>query len=380
MSAPPVLGPADLPDLRLWLREQWKPGAVFDGVVGRHARRHDTFDRGWYSRWEHDTLGRAGLWYVAADMVDLLAAAMPGVPDDVRFEDLPRPDHAGLVVLEKPLAGIDAETGERTIQLDGFTWGGANLPAIARPGSSNGIPCVSVSSYRRLDFDEGLSSHDLQLAVKTKATRHATTTELPAPTVNGRPATAADQVPMDEASRSIGFSGHDADGNFVRNVALHGQSWAPLGRSDWPMDELLGEWTLVSPHSGLYTDTMKASAQEDRRLLAALWTFLAQEGMATTTTHVVPRQVRRRSERAGVPDSRHVQVVTLRRLHRTRPEGEPDDHHEHYSHRFPVAGHWRNAAVGHGRTERRLTWVRPHIKGPEGTPLVVKERVNAWVR
>lgn len=166
MSAPAVHGPADLPDLRLWLRDQWKPGAVFDGVVGRHARRHDTLDVDWYSRWEHQTLGRADLWYVAADMVDLLAAAMPGVPDDVAFPDLPRAGHAGLVILEKPLSGIDAETGERTIQLDGFTWGGASLPPIARPGSVEGIPCVSISSYRRLDFDDGLNQRDV-LALAT---------------------------------------------------------------------------------------------------------------------------------------------------------------------------------------------------------------------
>lgn len=43
-----------------------------------------------------------------------------------------------------------------------------------------------------------------------------------------------------------------------------------------------------------------------------------------------------------------------------------------------VRGHWRNQAVGEGRSERRLTWVRPHRRGDESLGVVVKrtERIS----
>lgn len=45
--------------------------------------------------------------------------------------------------------------------------------------------------------------------------------------------------------------------------------------------------------------------------------------------------------------------------------GEGGDSSWHYHHRFWVRGHWRLQPVGVGRGDRRLLWVRPHLKGPE---------------
>lgn len=43
-----------------------------------------------------------------------------------------------------------------------------------------------------------------------------------------------------------------------------------------------------------------------------------------------------------------------------------------------VRGHWRNQLVGEGRTERKLTWVRPHKRGDESLGSVVSriERIT----
>lgn len=41
-----------------------------------------------------------------------------------------------------------------------------------------------------------------------------------------------------------------------------------------------------------------------------------------------------------------------------------------YAARFLVRGHWRLQACGSARTERRLTWIKPHYKGPEMAQLV----------
>lgn len=47
-----------------------------------------------------------------------------------------------------------------------------------------------------------------------------------------------------------------------------------------------------------------------------------------------------------------------------------------YEYRWPVKGHERLQACGPGLSERRLTWIAPHMKGPEGAPLLRK--VTSW--
>lgn len=43
--------------------------------------------------------------------------------------------------------------------------------------------------------------------------------------------------------------------------------------------------------------------------------------------------------------------------------------------RFRVRGHWRNQAHGVGRSERRLTWIQPHWKGPTYAELLERNYV-----
>ena len=45
-------------------------------------------------------------------------------------------------------------------------------------------------------------------------------------------------------------------------------------------------------------------------------------------------------------------------------------------HRWVVRGHWRNQPWGPGRELRRPVYILPHIKGPDGAPLIGGERVT----
>jgi len=38
--------------------------------------------------------------------------------------------------------------------------------------------------------------------------------------------------------------------------------------------------------------------------------------------------------------------------------------------RFRVRGHWRNQAIGKGRLDRKLIWIKPFVKGPSMAELV----------
>ena len=50
-----------------------------------------------------------------------------------------------------------------------------------------------------------------------------------------------------------------------------------------------------------------------------------------------------------------------------------------WSHRWLVNGHWRNQWLP-SRAAHRLQWIAGYVKGPASKPLVVKDRVTAWVR
>jgi hypothetical protein len=120
---------------------------------------------------------------------------------------------------------------------------------------------------------------------------------------------------------------------------------------------------------------------EDRRLIAALWTFLAQPGIAGKRTLAPDRASGRRHIRAGLttPDA-EVQVVTLRRPPSSERDSGSEPGGKDYSHRWIVSGHWRRQRVGPDRTDTRLVWVSPYVKGPPDKPLRTPDVVRAWVR
>lgn len=49
-----------------------------------------------------------------------------------------------------------------------------------------------------------------------------------------------------------------------------------------------------------------------------------------------------------------------------------------YMHQFVVRGHWRNVPYGEGRLKRRMRWIMPFLKGPEGTPVIRRPLVRVW--
>ena len=43
--------------------------------------------------------------------------------------------------------------------------------------------------------------------------------------------------------------------------------------------------------------------------------------------------------------------------------------------RHMVAGHWRNQAYGPGQSLRKLTWIAPHYRGPEGAEEIIRKHI-----
>lgn len=103
------------------------------------------------------------------------------------------------------------------------------------------------------------------------------------------------------------------------------------------------------------------------RDLQSLWRLAA--AFAPTREH--PTRATRRAAKRAHLDVHGVTVIRIRRLEHA-PAAEPGS--VDWTCRWIVRGHWRRLADG------RQTYVKPYVKGPEGLPLRVTDRVWEFVR
>lgn len=84
------------------------------------------------------------------------------------------------------------------------------------------------------------------------------------------------------------------------------------------------------------------------------------------------RHLGKRAARAigHVPE---IHVIHLRRA-ASRSDSEPGDGNVEWSHRWLVRGHWRNQWYPSLQTHKPR-WIAEYVKGPEGAPLVVHDKI-----
>lgn len=344
--------PGNMPDLR------WN---LMDGWV-----------KWWQSPFESvpqtQLLNDASLWWVGDEMCDLLYSTLPEIPADTMTENLTLPAPYGLIYFAKEWwGGVDAETGERDICVNAVTWG----HGLVGPEQE---PCISISSYRYLDFDKGLTAKDGLLLEGLGLSDGGLR----------RPGTAAiDQLAAMGAPMKL----RKVNGKMEN--AVSGGIWAPLGRSDWPHSFRLDAPSATSHLMGpvgaspiaerVGTESFDLSAQEDRRLIAAFFSLIQAESLTRVVDETPSRQVVRQAQRKNKPVPPTVKVVYLRRPQRKGKPGA-EGAGGHLSYRFPVRAHSRLQACGPGLSQRKLIMIAPYIKGPEDGPFVPKTTVNAWVR
>lgn len=362
----PLDGPRDLPRLREHLLHSWRQ----DGPLARaveiqrglmRAERHpaaladDPAGSLPEDHWHRKVLADAALWWVDADMCELLQAAESGLPADTLLDDALVPQPHGLVVFERSLASLDAKTGERAMMVDAIAWGGVRIiDKTLGPRWALGI-----ASYQRMNLDDGLTADEMEHAANSGALAEITT----------------------RVNAPVGVS-----------VVAHGDIWAPLGRSDWIEGSRLNSDTLAGTRfldrerdlggslGALTLDeqtairaSFNASAIEDRRRLATLWLLAVQPGIAETVLDHGDRAIRRREQRAG-REPQPVRIIMLPRRRRAAGTSEPTGRHLRV--RTLVNGFWRNQPYGKGRAYRRPTWIAPFWRGPEDGPISTAQTVR----
>lgn len=110
------------------------------------------------------------------------------------------------------------------------------------------------------------------------------------------------------------------------------------------------------------------------QLLRATWLLMAQSVAAHD--HAIPdRNDRRKLARAGY-DNPEVRVIRLRYSSSQKSDASVD---RTYRHRWIVRGHWRQQWYS-SVSDHRPVWIAPHVKGPDGAPLLTGDKVYDLVR
>lgn len=114
-------------------------------------------------------------------------------------------------------------------------------------------------------------------------------------------------------------------------------------------------------------------------LMTVIWRLM-QQSITSVDDYAgtIPKAVRRESAKKKGPAA--VTVIQLR--HRRLRVEDGEERHVEWSHRWLVRGHWRRQPYKNpdGSTRHEMIFIAPFIKGPDGKPLVITEKVNSLVR
>jgi hypothetical protein len=117
-------------------------------------------------------------------------------------------------------------------------------------------------------------------------------------------------------------------------------------------------------------------ASPELRFLLAVWRIMQQTLAEVVRDESANKPTRRYAQRAGIKDF-GINVIQLRRREGRGETGTG----KALTVRFPVRGHWRRIWCGPAENRyQRAIYVHPYLKGPDGAPLIRRERINALVR
>jgi len=141
---------------------------------------------------------------------------------------------------------------------------------------------------------------------------------------------------------------------------------------------LLGAGQFLVPYEVVPGRDVADDERVNVAWLRAAWALMRQPFLCETRTVTGDASTGQPGGkvRPATPD---VTLVDLRHA-RTVEAGEPGHSGRTYQVQWIVSGHWRNQACGPGRASRRLIFVDPYTKGPDGAPLRAAPKVNVWRR
>lgn len=315
-----------------------------------------------------DVVKAASTFYVSPDMCELVRMAAEDMPVS-GLQPTDMPTDTGFLVFDRPLTLSNAiwstEAEEAGTEVD------VRISAIAwRVGSVRKAPATDPQGSDVVGLDPmvpiGLESVPGLSYFLFQTPRDV------AVMMNQDLAEGEDGVTADETQRFNGplpiydFSGWAFNTPWYATAEEVGHAIEQDGEQ--------------GPVSGVHS-----IVDQTRRLLIATWRILNQTNIVTLDPTRPPRHLRRRAERVGItPEDGDIVVIRMRRevfqgLHKAA--GTEEDDVPWYTVRFMVRGHWHNYWVGpRGAQHLQPKYVLPYEKGPEGAPLVKRNKIFSLER
>jgi hypothetical protein len=306
--------PRDLPDLRLWLMDQWRPGAMFSRMA--ELQRVQVLGGepvvNMQANTQRDALPKAELWWVTEDMTRLVDHSSKTLPETTLTKDL-LPAYWGLVAYALPLVGTQSDTGE-PINTHVMVWSAS----VHRRSGKRGI---SITSYEFIREGQQM-------------------------------------------------------GNSVQGYSTAPKTfWTPTGMTTWLLGSNTEANDLRAIAED---ETRSASLAEDRRWLAATWLLASQPLTRSTIHHADRNVAKRSRRKDVASDVREVDLRPRTKAEPAGGGGGPRKEHDHrWMVAGPNGdGFWRQQPCGPGQSERRPMWIYPYEAGPKDKPLKIRETVR----
>lgn len=278
-----------------------------------------------FYRAAHSHIQAAYAYRVSEDMSTLIEFAASQLESSDVFDRSLAPTGCGIVRFDKPLPVTDARG--KSMSIHWLTWGPIQGYRVTAFGQQKDAPGIMAMYWN-------------------------------------------DTAEPDEVQRNIVASSDPKQQEFITRIAGR---WGVVGAEINCDGEPVG--SAQTPISADYAAKILANGDTPQpftnstRYLHALWLLLNQT-VTDVREEYLPKTGQKVARRAGIPP--RVTVVQLRRSAGSRGTGESL---VQWSRRWVVRGHWRWQAHGPQRAERRRIWVAPHVKGPEGKPLVATTHV-----
>ncbi|HET7110249.1 MAG TPA: hypothetical protein VFI41_05220 [Gemmatimonadales bacterium] len=315
----------------------------------------------------------ASTFYVSPDMCELVKMAAEDMPvSGLKPTDLPA--DTGFLVFDRPVA----LTSELPCDLDDgssvSTAVETRIAAIAwQAGTVKEAPVRSLTGQAPGFVSDGQTVPGVSYFLFCTPHDTAVQLNLTAQQCNEEPTTDEDEVRRANGPLPIyDFSGWSYNTPWLA-VESELLEISETGRHVPKMTEGAQE-AVTGVHS---------IVDQTRRLMLATWRILNQENVVVRDPNKAPRQMRRRAERVGVPETGDIVIIRMRRevYQGLKKAAGGEDEEPWYTIRFMVRGHWHNYWVGPRGNQHLISkYLLPYEKGPEGAPLVVKDKIFSLER
>jgi hypothetical protein len=304
----------------------------------------------------------AQLFYVSADMSALVAHAATSLPDTDLHDDL-IPSDIGLVIW-----------AQRIGVCRGALW--IRLP--------DGVAVFFVTDQEGdLEIGKLLDTperHQKRIEHRAEWRQDLAKTKKTLRRVQFIAATRPNDAEAQDMLRKAEQLVEDAEKNLVKVNRDLPEAWQEARRGMGPLRSL---WVNYARwHEPLTVDEDEESEGLTEwwlrgwEALVTTWTLMGQTITVTERQRPLRPHEERKLRRRGQDPT--VTYVRLRQVRHVDHDPDSDTARE-YHHRWLVSGHWRQQPYP-STGEVRPIWIAPHIRGPEGAPLLKREKVYTLVR